>query len=49
MGLAGSRSHSPELDRRARGHIPTYPAGSWGPAEANRLFDSDDQTWRDEL
>ena len=32
-----------------REFIPTYPAGSWGPAEANRLFDSDDQTWRDEL
>ncbi len=32
-----------------RDFIPTYPAGSWGPAEANRLFDSDDQSWRDEL
>ena len=32
-----------------REFIPTYAAGSWGPAEANRLFDSDDQTWRDEL
>ena len=32
-----------------REFIPTYPAGSWGPAEANRLFDSDNQTWRDEL
>ncbi len=32
-----------------REYIPTYPAGSWGPADANRLFDSDDQTWRDEL
>ncbi len=32
-----------------REFIPTYPAGSWGPAEANRLFDSDDQTWRNEL
>src|SRR5512143_3059624 len=32
-----------------REYIPTYPAGSWGPAEANRLFDSDDQTWRNEL
>lgn len=31
-----------------REFIPTYPAGSWGPAEANRLFDSDDQSWRDE-
>ncbi|MFO7542514.1 MAG: glucose-6-phosphate dehydrogenase [Thiobacillus sp.] len=32
-----------------REFIPTYPAGSWGPAEANRLFDSDDHVWRDEL
>ncbi|MXS85220.1 glucose-6-phosphate dehydrogenase [Nitrosomonas sp. HPC101] len=32
-----------------REYIPTYSAGSWGPAEANRLFDSDDQVWRNEL
>lgn len=32
-----------------REYIPTYPAGGWGPAEANRLFDNDDQTWRNEL
>lgn len=32
-----------------REYIPTYPAGSWGPAEANRLFDSDDQIWRNKL
>jgi glucose-6-phosphate 1-dehydrogenase len=32
-----------------REYIPTYPAGSWGPADANRLFDSDDQHWRNEL
>lgn len=32
-----------------REFIPTYPAGSWGPPDANRLFDSDDQTWRNEL
>jgi glucose-6-phosphate 1-dehydrogenase len=32
-----------------REFIPAYAAGSWGPAEANRLFDSDDQTWRNEL
>lgn len=32
-----------------REFIPTYPAGSWGPAEANRLFDNDDQIWRNEL
>jgi glucose-6-phosphate 1-dehydrogenase len=32
-----------------RDFIHTYPAGSWGPAEANRLFDRDDQYWRNEL
>jgi glucose-6-phosphate 1-dehydrogenase len=32
-----------------REYIPTYPAGSWGPADANGLFDSEDQTWRNEL
>jgi glucose-6-phosphate 1-dehydrogenase len=32
-----------------REYIPTYPAGSWGPADANRLFDSDDQSWRNAL
>jgi glucose-6-phosphate 1-dehydrogenase len=26
--------------------VLTYPAGSWGPKEANRLFDSADQHWR---
>ena len=32
-----------------REYIPTYAAGSWGPADANRLFDSDDQVWRNAL
>ncbi len=32
-----------------RDYIQTYPAGSWGPAEANRLFDRDDQDWRNGL
>ena len=32
-----------------REYIPTYSAGSWGPAEANRLFDNDDQIWRNQL
>ena len=32
-----------------RDYIPTYPAGTWGPPDANRLFDSDDQAWRNEL
>lgn len=31
-----------------RDHIHTYPAGSWGPAEANRLFEWDYQEWRNE-
>ena len=32
-----------------RDFIHTYPAGSWGPQEANRLFDRDDQHWRNTL
>jgi glucose-6-phosphate 1-dehydrogenase len=32
-----------------RDFIQTYPAGSWGPGEATRLFDRDDQDWRDRL
>ena len=32
-----------------REYIPTYAAGNWGPSDANRLFDSDDQIWRNEL
>lgn len=32
-----------------RDFIHTYPAGSWGPNEANRLFDRDDQDWRNGL
>ena len=27
------------------GSIPTYPAGSWGPREADRLFDQDWRQW----
>ncbi|MCB1615003.1 MAG: glucose-6-phosphate dehydrogenase [Pseudomonadales bacterium] len=30
-------------------YIHTYPAGSWGPEESTRLFDSEDQVWRDEV
>ena len=26
--------------------LADYPAGSWGPAEAERLFERDDQRWR---
>lgn len=29
-----------------RSHVPTYTAGSWGPEEANRLFDSVEHQWR---
>lgn len=32
-----------------RDFIHTYPAGSWGPQEANRLFIRDDQHWRNTL
>ena len=29
-----------------RDFIHTYPAGAWGPIEATRLFDKEDQNWR---
>lgn len=32
-----------------RDYIHTYPAGSWGPAEANKLFDRDDHDWRNAI
>jgi len=32
-----------------RDYIHTYPAGSWGLQEANRLFDGEDQEWRNEV
>jgi glucose-6-phosphate 1-dehydrogenase len=32
-----------------RDFIHTYPAGTWGPEEANRLFDSEDHEWRNEV
>ncbi len=32
-----------------REFIHTYPAGTWGLHESNRLFDSEDQEWRNEL
>jgi glucose-6-phosphate 1-dehydrogenase len=32
-----------------RDYIPSYPAGSWGPEESRRLFERDDQNWRDSL
>jgi glucose-6-phosphate 1-dehydrogenase len=27
--------------------LPTYPAGEWGPSEANRLIESTGRRWRD--
>ena len=33
----------------SREYIPTYPAGTWGPREANRLFEREDQFWRNEI
>jgi glucose-6-phosphate 1-dehydrogenase len=33
----------------SRDYIPAYPAGTWGPREANRLFERDDQFWRNEI
>jgi glucose-6-phosphate 1-dehydrogenase len=32
-----------------RDFIHTYAAGTWGPPEANRLFDREDQDWRNGL
>lgn len=32
-----------------RDFIHGYASGTWGPDEANRLFDSEDQEWRNEL
>ena len=32
-----------------RDYIHTYPAGSWGPDASNRLFDRDDQSWRNSI
>ena len=32
-----------------RDYIHTYPAGSWGPGEDERLFDREDHHWRNSL
>jgi glucose-6-phosphate 1-dehydrogenase len=32
-----------------RDSIPTYPAGSWGPKDARRLFDREEHRWRQTL
>jgi len=34
---------------RHRDFIVTYPSGTWGPREANRLFEREDQFWRNEI
>lgn len=30
-------------------YIPSYPAGSWGPDESARLFDSEEHAWRNRV
>ena len=35
-----------KLWAQERDFIPSYPAGTWGPEEADRLFEWDYQTWR---
>jgi glucose-6-phosphate 1-dehydrogenase len=35
--------------QQERDFIHTYPAGTWGPQETSRLFDCEDQEWRNEL
>lgn len=32
-----------------RDYIHTYPAGGWGPLSSNRLFDREDQVWRNSI
>jgi glucose-6-phosphate 1-dehydrogenase len=32
-----------------RDFIHTYPAGTWGPHESNRLFDAEDTEWRNSV
>lgn len=46
---AGWRVVQPVLDAWAQdrtAHVPTYPAGSSGPSEADRLLTSDGRQWR---
>jgi glucose-6-phosphate 1-dehydrogenase len=33
-------------DNHPATELPTYPAGSWGPEEANTLLDGDHARWR---
>ncbi|QKT05077.1 glucose-6-phosphate dehydrogenase [Ectothiorhodospiraceae bacterium 2226] len=32
-----------------RDYIHTYPAGTWGPVESQRLFDHEDHVWRNSI
>ncbi len=32
-----------------RGSVSPYPAGTWGPDEADRLFDREDHAWRNRI
>jgi glucose-6-phosphate 1-dehydrogenase len=34
---------------KERDFIHTYPAGTWGPHESNRLFDAEDTEWRNSV
>jgi glucose-6-phosphate 1-dehydrogenase len=34
---------------KERDFIHTYPAGTWGPHECNRLFDAEDTEWRNKV
>lgn len=37
------------LWNRDTDYIPSYPAGSWGPEESSRLFDSEEHRWRNQV
>ncbi|MEY2341653.1 glucose-6-phosphate dehydrogenase [Acidithiobacillus sp. IBUN Pt1247-S3] len=45
------RAVDPFIKRWARemDYIITYPAGTWGPEEATRIMDKEDQYWRNQL
>jgi glucose-6-phosphate 1-dehydrogenase len=49
MVEAGWHAVAPILEewkRDTRSRIPTYPAGSWGPPEADVLIERDGREWR---
>ena len=37
--------HQRQEQRRSR-FLPEYPAGSWGPLEADRLIEAEGRAWR---